>query len=184
MARRTIPIADCRHASVVPSVPKQASKPARLLADRMGRPLQDLRISVTDRCNFRCTYCMPKEVFGKEHAFLAHRDLLSFEEITRAARACMDLGARKIRLTGGEPLLSAAKQRAHRSGWAPQPKTLDHAVGRFGLAACAPHPSLCFDGLDPGRWARIAYGRARSRFAAVAWSMPIPQLSMVPWQAF
>uniref|UniRef100_E6PPJ3 GTP 3',8-cyclase n=1 Tax=mine drainage metagenome TaxID=410659 RepID=E6PPJ3_9ZZZZ len=108
VARRTIPIADCRHASVVP---KQASKPARLVADRMGRPLQDLRISVTDRCNFRCTYCMPKEVFGKEHAFLAHRDLLSFEEITRAARAFIDLGVRKIRLTGGEPLLRKSLER-------------------------------------------------------------------------
>lgn len=103
--RRTIPIADHRHASDVPSIPTHAPAPGHLVADRMGRPLQDLRISVTDRCNFRCTYCMPKEVFGKEHAFLAHRDLLSFEEITRAARVFMDLGVRKIRLTGGEPLL-------------------------------------------------------------------------------
>lgn len=75
------------------------------LADRRNRPLTDLRISVTDRCNFRCGYCMPKQVFGPDHAFLPHREILSFEEITRLARIFADLGVRKIRLTGGEPLL-------------------------------------------------------------------------------
>ncbi len=73
--------------------------------DTRGRPLRDLRISVTDRCNFRCTYCMPREVFGKDYAFLPHRDLLSFEEITRLAGLFVAEGVQKIRLTGGEPLL-------------------------------------------------------------------------------
>jgi cyclic pyranopterin phosphate synthase len=75
------------------------------LEDARRRPLRDLRISVTDRCNFRCTYCMPKEVFGKDYAFLPHEALLSFEEITRLARLFKDLGVEKLRLTGGEPLL-------------------------------------------------------------------------------
>src|SRR5579871_2110084 len=73
--------------------------------DRASRPLRDLRISVTDRCNFRCTYCMPREAFGREHAFLARAELLSYEEIARLARLAVELGVRKIRLTGGEPLL-------------------------------------------------------------------------------
>lgn len=73
--------------------------------DRLQRPLRDLRISITDKCNFRCTYCMPREVFGPDYPFLAHQDLLSFEEITRVASICTQLGLRKIRLTGGEPLL-------------------------------------------------------------------------------
>jgi cyclic pyranopterin phosphate synthase len=67
--------------------------------------MRDLRISVTDRCNFRCTYCMPKEVFGRDYAFLPQDQLLSFEEIERISRAFVDLGVRKIRLTGGEPLM-------------------------------------------------------------------------------
>ncbi len=73
--------------------------------DALQRPLRDLRISVTDRCNFRCTYCMPKDVFGPGHKFLPHADLLSFEEIARTARVFAGLGVRKLRLTGGEPLL-------------------------------------------------------------------------------
>lgn len=73
--------------------------------DRLQRPLRDLRISVTDRCNFRCAYCMPKEVFGSDYKYLPHSSLLSFEEITRVARQFIALGVRKIRLTGGEPLL-------------------------------------------------------------------------------
>jgi GTP 3',8-cyclase len=75
------------------------------LRDTRARPLRDLRISVTDRCNFRCTYCMPKDVFGPDHEFLPRSELLSFEEITRLARVFKDLGIEKIRLTGGEPLL-------------------------------------------------------------------------------
>ncbi|HEU0166955.1 MAG TPA: GTP 3',8-cyclase MoaA, partial [Chloroflexota bacterium] len=73
--------------------------------DTLRRPLHDLRISVTDRCNFRCVYCMPKEVFGKDFQFLPPKALLSFEEITRLARVFVGLGVEKIRLTGGEPLL-------------------------------------------------------------------------------
>jgi len=73
--------------------------------DTLGRPLRDLRISVTDRCNFRCTYCMPKEVFGRDYEFLARDLLLTFEEITRITAVFTRLGVRKVRLTGGEPLL-------------------------------------------------------------------------------
>lgn len=73
--------------------------------DLLGRPLRDLRISVTDRCNFRCGYCMPRDVFGSDHPFLPQSQLLSFEEITRTAHIFMGLGVRKLRLTGGEPLL-------------------------------------------------------------------------------
>jgi len=73
--------------------------------DRRARPLRDLRISVTDRCNFRCGYCMPREVFGADHAFLPRSELLSYEELGRLVRVFADLGVSKIRLTGGEPLL-------------------------------------------------------------------------------
>jgi cyclic pyranopterin phosphate synthase len=73
--------------------------------DTRGRHLRDLRISVTDRCNFRCIYCMPKDVFGRDYPFLRHTELLTFEEITRVAKVFVELGVRKIRLTGGEPLL-------------------------------------------------------------------------------
>jgi cyclic pyranopterin phosphate synthase len=73
--------------------------------DQLGRPLHDLRISVTDRCNFRCTYCMPREVFGADYPFLPRGEILSFEEITRLTRVFASLGVEKIRLTGGEPLL-------------------------------------------------------------------------------
>src|ERR1700752_538946 len=75
------------------------------LVDAFGRAMRDLRISVTDRCNFRCTYCMPKEVFGRDYAFLPRDQVLSFEEIGRAARAFVSLGVEKLRITGGEPLV-------------------------------------------------------------------------------
>ncbi len=93
------------------AAPRAAFSPASriaasgLLVDQLGRPLRDLRISVTDRCNFRCNYCMPKDVFDKDYAYLPHASLLSFEEITRLARLFVAHGVRKIRLTGGEPLL-------------------------------------------------------------------------------
>jgi cyclic pyranopterin phosphate synthase len=73
--------------------------------DTLGRPMHDLRISVTDRCNFRCVYCMPKEVFGRDHAFLPRAEILDFEEIERVVRVLTDLGVAKVRLTGGEPLV-------------------------------------------------------------------------------
>ena len=75
------------------------------LLDRLGRPLETLRVSITDRCNFRCVYCMPKEVFGRDHVFLDRRELLSFEEIVRVVSVSADLGVRTVRVTGGEPLV-------------------------------------------------------------------------------
>jgi cyclic pyranopterin phosphate synthase len=91
--------------------------------DTLGRPIRDLRISVTDRCNFRCTYCMPKSVFGHEYRFMDRKELLTFEELERVAKAFVALGVEKIRLTGGEPLLR---------------KQIEHLVARLGA----------IDGLD------------------------------------
>ncbi len=105
MSERVIPLIDERLASLAAKVPAQLVNPTGLLTDARGRPLRDLRISVTDRCNFRCNYCMPKEVFDKDYPYLPHGALLSFEEITRLARLFLAHGVRKIRLTGGEPLL-------------------------------------------------------------------------------
>jgi cyclic pyranopterin phosphate synthase len=79
--------------------------PGDALRDKLQRPLRDLRISVTDRCNFRCSYCMPKEIFNNDYQYLPHSALLTFEEITKTARSFIELGVEKIRLTGGEPLL-------------------------------------------------------------------------------
>lgn len=79
--------------------------------DQLGRGMRDLRISVTDRCNFRCRYCMPRELFGAQHEFLPRAELLSFEEITRLVRVVAELGVKKIRLTGGEPLLRSELER-------------------------------------------------------------------------
>src|SRR5262245_28427659 len=93
---------------VIPLQPKRVPAPAFRggpLADTRGRPMRDLRISVTDRCNFRCTYCMPREVFGADYKFLPQESILSFEEIARLARVFTGLGVEKIRLTGGEPLV-------------------------------------------------------------------------------
>ena len=81
------------------------STPSAAVTDQMNRPLRDLRISVTDRCNFRCVYCMPKEIFGAGYPFLQTDEMLSFEEITRIARAFVANGVEKFRLTGGEPLV-------------------------------------------------------------------------------
>ena len=99
------------HVSEIGRPRRAAAAPERMVAatgvllDRLARPLTDLRISVTDRCNFRCSYCMPKEVFDKDYQYLPHGALLSFEEITRLASLFASHGVRKIRLTGGEPLL-------------------------------------------------------------------------------
>ena len=105
MTERIIPIADARYQAPVPFIPASLPAPTGLLADARGRRLHDLRISVTDRCNFRCTYCMPKSVFDKDYQFLPHSSLLSFEEIERVVRIFVAHGVEKIRLTGGEPLL-------------------------------------------------------------------------------
>jgi GTP 3',8-cyclase len=102
---KIIPIADQRYRAHRPALPTTTIAPHGLVSDRLGRPLRDLRISVTDRCNFRCSYCMPKEVFGRDYAFLPQSSLLSFEEITRLAKVFVAHGVEKIRLTGGEPLL-------------------------------------------------------------------------------
>ncbi|WP_029524453.1 GTP 3',8-cyclase MoaA [Polaromonas glacialis] len=103
--RKIIPLADLRYASRIPAIPANLLAPTGLLSDTLGRPLRDLRISVTDRCNFRCNYCMPSEIFDKDYAFLPQSSLLSFEEITRLAKIFVAHGVEKIRLTGGEPLL-------------------------------------------------------------------------------
>ncbi|MCU0967537.1 MAG: GTP 3',8-cyclase MoaA [Rubrivivax sp.] len=105
MGETIIPLADLRYAAELPRIPERVVPPDGLLSDRLGRPLRDLRISVTDRCNFRCSYCMPKEVFDSRYRFLPHDALLTFEEITRVSRLFVEHGVRKLRLTGGEPLL-------------------------------------------------------------------------------
>jgi cyclic pyranopterin phosphate synthase len=105
MSERVIPLVDQRLRVLPAKVPDQPMVASGRLDDSLGRPLHDLRISVTDRCNFRCNYCMPKEVFNKDYAYLPHGDLLNFEEITRLAKIFVSHGVRKIRLTGGEPLL-------------------------------------------------------------------------------
>ncbi len=105
MTDRIVPLLDARALRRAPRIPADLASAAATLVDRLRRPLLDLRISVTDRCNFRCVYCMPKELFDNEHCYVPHRELLSFEEITRLARIFMRRGTRKIRLTGGEPLL-------------------------------------------------------------------------------
>ena len=105
MGETVIPLADLRYAAPVPAIPLQPVAATGWLPDALGRPLRDLRISVTDRCNFRCSYCMPKDVFDRDYVFLPQTSLLSFEEITRLARIFVAHGVQKIRLTGGEPLL-------------------------------------------------------------------------------
>ena len=105
MAERVIPIVDQRTPALAPIVPLGLLPPSGHLADSLARPLRDLRISVTDRCNFRCGYCMPKTVFDAQYRYLPQADLLRFEEITRLARLFLQHGVQKIRLTGGEPLL-------------------------------------------------------------------------------
>jgi cyclic pyranopterin phosphate synthase len=107
MPTKVIPIA----VRAAPPRAAAAAFSAAILADTRGREVRDLRISVTDRCNFRCVYCMPREVFDAGHEFLPHSAILSFEEIARLARIFVDLGVRKIRLTGGEPLVRKEIQR-------------------------------------------------------------------------
>ena len=105
MGESVIPLADLRTLARPARIPAQPIPATGLLSDRLGRPLRDLRISVTDRCNFRCSYCMPKEVFDRDYRFLPQGSLLSFEEITRVAGLFVAHGVAKLRLTGGEPLL-------------------------------------------------------------------------------
>ncbi len=107
MSERVIPIISQPLGNLpVPEVlAGHAWQSGQALQDQRKRPLRDLRISVTDRCNFRCSYCMPKEIFNNDYVYLPHSALLSFEEITRTAQSFIELGVEKIRLTGGEPLL-------------------------------------------------------------------------------
>ncbi|MDO8810933.1 MAG: GTP 3',8-cyclase MoaA [Gallionella sp.] len=108
---KIIPIASAaaQKSAVMQNQTGQGNRQA--VADIMQRPMRDLRISVTDRCNLRCTYCMPREVFDENHPFLPRAELLSFEEIERLARLFIQLGVQKIRLTGGEPLLRRGIER-------------------------------------------------------------------------
>lgn len=105
MSERTIPLVEERHPGKPIPSPRLPFQAGDRLVDQWERPLRDLRISVTDRCNFRCRYCMPKEVFNTSYQYLPQANILSFEEITRLAREFLALGVKKIRLTGGEPLL-------------------------------------------------------------------------------
>ncbi len=105
MSARIIPIVNQLASKLAADLATQAYLSTGLLTDTLARPLRDLRISVTDRCNFRCSYCMPSDVFDKNHAFLPQASLLSFEEIARLARVFVAHGVEKIRITGGEPLL-------------------------------------------------------------------------------
>ena len=114
--------------------------------DLRDRPLRDLRVSVTDRCNFRCVYCMPREKFGSDHAFLPRQDLLTFEEITRVVVAAHELGVRKVRLTGGEPLLRPGITDLVRS-IADLPD-LEVAMTTNGSLLAARAPALADAGLD------------------------------------
>lgn len=105
MTNKIIPIVEQRTDRHIPTIPANTPAPNGMLPDTRGRLLRDLRISVTDRCNFRCTYCMPKSVFDKNYRFLPKSEFLSFEEITRMTSLFVAHGVEKIRLTGGEPLL-------------------------------------------------------------------------------
>ncbi|MFZ6726088.1 GTP 3',8-cyclase MoaA [Undibacterium sp. MH2W] len=105
MTEKFIPLIDVRRQQTSIVIPDTLTTPNGTLTDALSRPLHDLRISVIDRCNFRCVYCMPKEIFDKDYQYLPHSSLLSFEEITRIAAIFLRHGVKKIRLTGGEPLL-------------------------------------------------------------------------------
>jgi cyclic pyranopterin phosphate synthase len=133
--------------------------------DLRGRPLRDLRISVTDRCNFRCPYCMPAELFGERHAFLPKPEILTFEEIARLARVFVDLGARKLRVTGGEPLVRAELPVLIRAlAGIPGVEDLALTTNGFLLAAHARaladaglhRVTVSLDSLDPATFRRLS----------------------------
>ena len=174
------------------SVVNNAPRPS---ATTFSRPLRDLRISVTDRCNFRCPYCMPKEVFGAGYAFLRDPQLMTLGELTRIARAFHALGVEKIRLTGGEPLLRRGRARARaraeagarRARRRPHDQRLAAGKARAGPARRRPRPAQCLGGLArrshrgpherPGfqRGPRAARhrrrrGRSACRSRSTAWS--------------
>ncbi len=135
-----------------------------LLSDQRQRPLHDLRISVTDRCNFRCPYCMPAEIYGEKYAFLPRREILSFEELERLSRVFVSLGARKLRITGGEPLLRAQLARLIEK-LAALPSAPDLALTTNGVlladqardlaAAGLRRVTVSLDSLDPDVFGRM-----------------------------
>ncbi|MCB9590809.1 MAG: GTP 3',8-cyclase MoaA [Polyangiaceae bacterium] len=144
--------------------------------DRFRRSLSDLRISVTDRCNFRCTYCMPRDKFGPDFPFLSRSDLLSYEEITRVAGVFVDLGVRKLRITGGEPLLrrdlpKLIEQLRLLDQRQPHPQPLDLALTTNGVllprlahelkAAGLDRVTVSLDSLDQAEFARMSDSRYR-----------------------
>jgi len=137
----------------------------QVAADRLSRPLRDLRISVTDRCNFRCTYCMPRDVFGPEYQFLDRSELLSYEEIAQLVRVFVRLGVSKVRLTGGEPLLRRQLERlvellAEVDGITDIAMTTNGSLLRAKApllrAAGLSRVTVSLDSLDPGRFAAIS----------------------------
>ena len=138
------------------------------LRDGLGRPLRDLRISVTDRCNFRCTYCMPAELFGERYEFLPRSEILRFEEIERVARIALELGATKLRITGGEPLLRAELPRLIER-LAALPGGADLALTTNGVLLPDAAPALAraglrrlsvsLDSLDPDVFLRMNGGK-------------------------
>ncbi len=142
-------------------------------ADQFGRPLHDLRISVTDRCNFRCPYCMPAELYGENYQFLPKAEILSFEEIERLARLFVDLGVEKLRITGGEPLLRHELPRLiERLAAIPGLRDLALTTNGYLLAEQAAalrdaglrRVTVSLDSLDPAVFARMcgrAYGPER-----------------------
>ena len=117
------------------------------LLDRLGRPLETLRVSVTDRCNFRCVYCMPKEVFGREYVFLERKELLSLEEIARVAGVFAQLGVRTVRITGGEPLVRRNVEHLIEMLAAIEP-TLELALTTNGAVLAEKAEALAAAGLD------------------------------------
>lgn len=153
------------------SAPRTARRQAELVVDRLGRPLRELRISVTDRCNFRCGYCMPRDTFRDDDAaFLPHVEILSFEELTRLARVFVDgLGVTKLRLTGGEPLLRRQLPQLV-AMLAALPGVNDLALTTNGYllaeqaralrAAGLSRITVSLDSLDPSEFARMS-GSAR-----------------------
>ncbi|HEX5466459.1 MAG TPA: GTP 3',8-cyclase MoaA [Candidatus Limnocylindrales bacterium] len=122
-------------------------RPASRPRDRLERPLRDLRVSVTDRCNFRCLYCMPREVFGRDFQFLERQELLSFEEIERLVRVFLRLGVEKVRLTGGEPLVRKHLERLV-SLLAPLPGLQDLTLTTNGSLLARQAQALADAGLD------------------------------------
>jgi cyclic pyranopterin phosphate synthase len=146
MKRTVIALNPARPALPIPSA-ASARASEEPLADRRARRLRDLRISVTDRCNFRCVYCMPKEVFDADYAFLPRAEILTFEEITRLARVFGTLGVEKVRLTGGEPLLRRGIDRLVAMLRATLPAA-DLTLTTNGSALAAHATALAAAGLD------------------------------------